>query len=55
MKKASREPSAKAEKRRITRELEALPKQAKEILRKGRKGKAITLSPSQPHSKSPGR
>ena len=49
---------ATTEKRRATREVAALPKGSKEVLRKGRKGrkgKIISLSPSQPHSKSFGR
>jgi hypothetical protein len=41
--------------RRATRKVAALPKGAKEVLRKGAKGKVIALSPSQPHSKSFGR
>jgi hypothetical protein len=44
-----------AQNRRATRKAAALPKGAKEILRKGAKGKIISLSPSQPHSKSLGR
>lgn len=46
---------ATTQKRRSTREVAALPKGSKEALRKGRKGKIIPLSPSQPHSKSFGR
>jgi hypothetical protein len=41
--------------RRTTRKVAALPKGAKEVLRKGAKGKVIALSPSQPHSKTFGR
>ena len=41
--------------RRATRKVAALPKGAKEVLRKCAKGKVIPLSPSQPHSKSFGR
>jgi hypothetical protein len=40
------------QKRRATRKDAALPKRAKEILRKQTKGKAVPLSPSQPHSKT---
>jgi hypothetical protein len=46
---------ATSEKRRVTREVAALPKGSKEILRKGGKGKMISFSPSQPHSKTFGR
>ena len=46
---------APAQNRRATRKVAALPKGAKEVLRKGAKGKIIALSPSQPHSKSFGR
>jgi hypothetical protein len=41
--------------RRVTRKVAALPKGAKEVLRKGAKGKVVPLSPSQPHSKTFGR
>ena len=46
---------AAAEKRRVVKEVAALPKGSKEMLRKNGKGKKIALSPSQPHSKSFGR
>jgi hypothetical protein len=42
------------EKRRIVKEVVALPKGSKEIL-KGGKGKKAVGSPSQPHSKSFGK
>jgi hypothetical protein len=44
-----------AQKQRATRKVAALPKGAKEVLRKGAKAKIVSLSPSQPHSKSFGR
>jgi len=46
---------ATSQKRRATKEVAALPKGSKEVLRKGGKGKNFRLSPSQPHSKSVGR
>jgi hypothetical protein len=46
---------AASEKRRTTKEVAALPKGSKEMLRKGGKGKKGTLSPSVPHSKTYGR
>ena len=46
---------AVSQKRRATREEAALPKGSKGVLGKGRKGKSISLSPSQPHSKTFGR
>ncbi|MBI4474867.1 MAG: hypothetical protein HY646_19500 [Acidobacteria bacterium] len=46
---------ATSQKRRLTRELAQLPKNSKDVLGKGRKGKIISVSPSQPHSKSFGR
>jgi len=46
---------ATTQKRRATRELAALPKGSKELLRKGGKRKMISLSPSQTHSKTLGR
>jgi hypothetical protein len=46
---------AKTQKRRTTREVAALPKASKDLLKKGGKRKIIALSPSQPHSKSFGR
>jgi hypothetical protein len=42
---------AATEKRRVTREIAALPTNSKNMLRQGKK-KMTTLSPSQPHSKS---
>lgn len=42
-------------KRRATREVAALPKGSKELLRKTGKGRMAALSPSQPHSKTFGR
>jgi hypothetical protein len=58
MKGKSRQVSSKqppAQKQRATKKVAALPKGAKEVLRKGAKGKIVSLSPSQPHSKSFGR
>jgi len=46
---------APSKNRSATRKVAALPKGAKEVLRKGAKGKVISLSPSQPHSKTFGR
>jgi hypothetical protein len=45
---------ASSEKRRVSREVAALPKGAKEIL-KGGKSKKANMSPSQPHSKTFGK
>jgi hypothetical protein len=45
---------ATTQKRRTTREVAALPKGTKDVLRQGKK-KSTTLSPSQPHSKYFGR
>ena len=46
---------ATTQKRRSNREVAALSKGSKKVLRKGVKGKIIPLSPSQPHSKRLGR
>jgi hypothetical protein len=46
---------ASSEKRRTIKDVTALPKGSKEMLRKGGKGKKGALSPSQPHSKTYGR
>lgn len=46
---------AASEKRRMLKEVAALPKGSKDMLRKPRKGKKVIGSPSQPHSKSVGR
>ena len=46
---------AVSEKRRMVKEVAALPKGSKEILRKTGKGKKAIGSPSQPHSKNFGK
>jgi len=46
---------AVSEKRRMVKEVAALPKGSKEMLRKTGKGKKAMGSPSQPHSKSFGK
>src|SRR5262249_30070515 len=53
--KAPQVSSKESQKQRVTRKVAALPKGAKEVLRKGAKAKTVFLSPSQPHSKSFGR
>jgi len=45
---------AKNPKRHVTRELAALPKKSQDVLKKGVQ-RILSLSPSQPHSKSFGR